>query len=70
MLHVVKATEDKIKQILSFDNPVVEIILAKQSKDDPDVIGFCLYFHNCSAFTCQLGIFVDNVYVKDEFRGF
>ena len=33
------------------------------------VAGFALFFHNYSTFLCKYGIYIEDIYVREEYRG-
>ena len=64
--HEVVATEEKLKQSLFGDRPAAEALIARY-KGLP--AGFALYFHNFSTFLGQPGLYLEDLFVKPEFRG-
>lgn len=64
--HEVVATEEKLKATLFGDNPGAEVLLAEH---DGTPAGFALFFPNYSTFLAQPGIYLEDLYVKPEFRG-
>lgn len=36
---------------------------------DNEIIGYAIYYINFCAFLAEAGMFLDNIYVKDEYRG-
>ena len=65
MLDEVIATEDMLKEWL-FDKKKAEVILAVV---DGIEIGFALFFHNFSTFLGRAGLYIEDLYVKPEYRG-
>jgi len=64
--HVCIADEENLRRTL-FGNPrFAEVILAE---DDGVAAGFALFFHNYSTFLAAPGIYLEDLYVKPEFRG-
>ena len=62
----VVATEDMIRRTL-FSNPrYAEVIIAES---DGEPAGFALFFHNYSTFLAQPGIYLEDLFVKPEYRG-
>ena len=49
-----------------FDNQKAEVIFALEGEKE---IGFALYFHNFSTFLGRAGIYLEDLYVKPEYRG-
>src|ERR671939_505821 len=66
LAHKVVATEDGLRQTL-FGNPrFAEVLFAVE---DGVEAGFALFFHNYSTFLGQPGIYLEDLFVKPEFRG-
>ena len=65
MLHEVVATEELLKEWI-FEKHRAEVIFALN--DDTEV-GFALFFHNFSTFLGRSGIYLEDLYVKPEYRG-
>ena len=65
MLDEVVATEELLKEWL-FDRKVAEVIFIME--DDAEV-GFALFFHNFSTFLGKAGIYLEDLFVKPEYRG-
>jgi len=61
----VTATEAALQQHLFGPRPYIEVLLAFVG-DDP--AGFALYFHNYSTFLSKPGIYLEDLYVRDQFR--
>ncbi len=66
LLHEVKATEQNLEKSLFGENPYAEIALAFY-KNEP--AGFALFFHNFSTFLGKPGIYLEDLFVKPEYRG-
>lgn len=49
-----------------FDRQKAEVIFAL---DDGKEVGFALFFHNFSTFLGRAGIYLEDLYVKEEYRG-
>ncbi len=64
--HEVFATEELLEKNLFGDRPYAEVILAGV---DGREAGFVLFFHNYSTFMGKPGIYIEDLYVKPEFRG-
>lgn len=63
----VVATEDGLRDALfKGSRPDAEVILA-YSDDTP--AGFALFFHNFSTFLARRGLYLEDLFVKPEFRG-
>jgi GNAT superfamily N-acetyltransferase len=62
----VTATEDKLRDTLFGARPGADVLLAHAG----DVCaGFALFFPNYSTFLAKPGIFLEDLYVKPEWRG-
>ena len=66
MSEEVIATEELLNEWL-FDKKNAEVIFA--IKDEIEV-GFALFFHNFSTFLGRSGLYLEDLYVKPEYRGF
>jgi GNAT superfamily N-acetyltransferase len=64
--HEVVATEDVLRKWLFGDRPVAEVVLAYA---DSAVVGFALFFHNFSTFLGRPGLYLEDLFVKPEWRG-
>ena len=63
--HEVVATEDSLKEWLFGERPVAEVLIGEY-REQP--AGFALYFHNFSTFLGKPGIYLEDLYVRPEFR--
>lgn len=61
----VVATEELLKEWL-FEKKKAEVLLAMEG-DKP--VGFVLYFYNFSTFLGRAGIYLEDLFVKKEYRG-
>lgn len=64
--HEVVATEELLQETLFGSKKVAEVLIG-YSKDIP--VGFALYFHNFSTFLGRPGIYLEDLFVKPEYRG-
>lgn len=64
--HEVSATEETLRESLFGDWRGAETLLA-YSGGEP--AGFALFFHNFSTFLGRSGIYLEDLYVRPEFRG-
>ncbi|MCS6806923.1 MAG: GNAT family N-acetyltransferase [Acidobacteriota bacterium] len=64
--HEVVATEEQLRNELFGERPVAEVIIG-YVEDQP--VGFALFFHNMSTFLGRRGLYLEDLYVKPEFRG-
>lgn len=60
------ATVEDVKKTLFCENPKAEVLLLKIQER---VAGFALFFHNYSTFLCKYGIYIEDIYVREEYRG-
>ena len=65
MLDEVVADEDTLETWI-FDKQKAEVIFALE---DGEEVGFALFFHNFSTFLGRAGIYLEDLYVKPEYRG-
>ncbi len=61
----VVATEDLLNESLFGEKPFAEVILAEINGES---VGFALFFFNFSTFLGQPGLYIEDLYVKPEFR--
>ena len=59
-------TEELLREFLFGARPVAEAILAW---DDDQPAGFAVFYHNYSTFLGRPGIYLEDLFVKPEFRG-
>lgn len=65
MLDEVVADEATLEEWI-FDKQKAEVIFAMENDKE---IGFALFFHNFSTFLGRAGIYLEDLYVKPEYRG-
>ena len=65
MLDEVVATEDLLEEWI-FEKEKAEVIFAMEGDVE---VGFALFFHNFSTFLGRAGIYLEDLYVKPEYRG-
>jgi len=61
----VVATEELLKEWI-FEKKKAEVIFALE---DGKEVGFALFFHNFSTFLGRAGIYLEDLFVKSEYRG-
>jgi GNAT superfamily N-acetyltransferase len=66
LAHKVVATEEGLRQTL-FANPRFAEVLIATAGGEP--AGFALFFYNYSTFLAQPGIYLEDLFVKEEMRG-
>lgn len=64
--HEVVATEEALRANLFGEHRYAEVLIAEH---DGAPAGFALFFHNFSTFLGKPGIYLEDLYVKPEFRG-
>lgn len=64
--HEVTATEEKLRRSLFAGRKVAEVLLAFENQTP---VGFAVFFHNFSTFLGAPGIYLEDVFVRPEFRG-
>ena len=62
----VSATEDALRQSLFGPRPAGEVVIG-YAGDEP--AGFALFFHNYSTFLARPGIYLEDLFVRPEWRG-
>jgi GNAT superfamily N-acetyltransferase len=62
----VVATEDGLREGLFGERRYAEVLIAEH---DGAPAGFALFFHNFSTFLGKPGIYLEDLYVRPEFRG-
>lgn len=67
--HEVEATEEKLRATLFGDKPAAECILAFADGAAQTPAGFALFFTNYSTFLAKPGLYLEDLFVKPEFRG-
>lgn len=66
LAYEVSATAQDVRTQLFGPHPKAECVIAEL---DGAPIGFALYFHNFSTFLAKPGLYLEDLYVKREFRG-
>jgi GNAT superfamily N-acetyltransferase len=66
LLDQVTATEASLREQLFGKAPKAEVIMARIGSE---VGGFALYFHNFSTFLGKPGLYLEDLYVRQKFRG-
>ena len=65
--HEVEATEEKLHATLFGVRPAAECIIALTESNEP--AGFALFFPNYSTFLARPGLYLEDLFVKPQFRG-
>lgn len=66
LLHEVTATEELLERWLFGPKPKAEVIIARV---EGEAAGLALFFHNFSTFLAKPGIYLEDLYVRQKFRG-
>jgi GNAT superfamily N-acetyltransferase len=66
LAHLVVATEGTLRDTLFGGTPFAEVLIAEEGGT---AAGFALFFHNYSTFLAQPGIYLEDLFVKPEYRG-
>lgn len=66
LAHECVATEARLTETLFGARPQAEVLIASA---DGAPAGFALFFHNYSTFLARQGIYLEDLFVKPEFRG-
>lgn len=64
--HLVEATEDTLMESMFGERPYAEVFFAEL---EGVPAGFTVFFHNFSTFVGKQGLYIEDIYVKPEFRG-
>ncbi len=64
--HEVVASEQDLRETLFGDRTVAEVLIAEHESRPA---GFALFFHNYSTFLGKPGIYLEDLFVRPEFRG-
>jgi GNAT superfamily N-acetyltransferase len=65
--HEIQATESQIRATLFGERPVSEVVIASL---DGTPVGFALFFPNYSTFLGRPGLYLEDLFVRPEARGF
>jgi GNAT superfamily N-acetyltransferase len=66
LIHEVTVTQEALGLSLFGKKPYAEVLLAFVGEKPA---GFCLFFHNYSTFVGKPGIYIEDIFVRPEFRG-
>ena len=66
LAHQVVGTEDDVRRSLFGPEPRAAVLLAEAGHT---TVGFALFFHNYSTFLCRRGLYLEDLYVRPEYRG-
>jgi GNAT superfamily N-acetyltransferase len=66
LAHACVVTDEKLRESLFGPRPDAEVVIAYAGGEPA---GFALFFHNYSTFLAQRGLYLEDLFVKPEFRG-
>lgn len=66
LLDQVVATEESLKETLFGKKPFAEVIIGEVNSQP---VAFAIFFHNYSTFLGKPGLYLEDLYVKQEWRG-
>lgn len=64
--HEVVASEEQLRASLFGARPDAEVVIAWSAET---AVGFALFFHNYSTFLARRGLFLEDLFVRPEWRG-
>lgn len=65
--HEMQASEAQLHDALFGDKPCAEVIIADFNRQS---VGFALFFHNFSTFVGKRGLYLEDLYVEPDKRGY
>ena len=69
LTHLFENTEDRLRAALFGERPAAEALLAWTTHERPSIAaGFALYFHNYSTFLGRRGLYLEDIFVRPEYR--
>jgi GNAT superfamily N-acetyltransferase len=66
LAHEVTATEELLRRNLFTERKGAEVLLAFEGTE---AVGFAVFFHNFSTFMGKPGLYLEDLYVRPEYRG-
>lgn len=66
LAHEVVLHEEDLREHLFGARRYIEVVLAEE---DGAVVGMALFFHNYSTFLCKPGLYLEDLFVRPEYRG-
>ena len=66
LLDIVVTTEEDLKETLFSENKSAEVVIGYY-KNKP--VGYALFFYNYSSFVGRPGLYIEDIYVRQEHRG-
>ncbi|NNE73622.1 MAG: GNAT family N-acetyltransferase [Acidimicrobiales bacterium] len=68
----VEATPESLREQLAAATPPFECLILEtetEADDGPEARGFALFFHNYSTWRGKAGLYLEDLYVPEEYRG-
>lgn len=62
-----EATEERLHHALFGERPAARGLIAEHATDGP--VGYAIFCYNFSTFVAKAGIYLEDLYVKPEYRG-
>ena len=69
LTHLFECTPERLQSALFGSNPSAGALLAWPCMGEAVAAGFALYFHNFSTFLGRKGLYLEDLYVRPEYRG-
>ena len=71
LIHLLQVTPEKLRPQLFGERPAAEALVAEtgDGKSGGEVVAFALFFTNFSTFLAQPGLYLEDLYVRPEYRG-
>lgn len=66
LLHEVVTTEKHLEEVVFGEKKFVEVLIAEY---DEKLAGQTIFFHNFSTFVGRPGLYIEDLYVRPQFRG-
>jgi len=66
LLHEVVTTEEQLEKVIFGEQKFVEVLIAEV---DGKLAGQTIFFHNFSTFVGRPGLYIEDLYVRPDFRG-
>ena len=68
--HMLELNVEMIKKEIFGAKPTAEVVIAEiiDEKQQKHTAGFALFFHNFSTFLCKRGLYLEDLYVKPQWR--
>ncbi len=66
LLHEVVTTEQHLEEVIFGEKKFVEVLIAEY---EGELAGQTIFFHNFSTFVGKPGLYIEDLYVRPQFRG-